>query len=112
VILVDVHDNAARRLRGAMQPLDRGSADVNPRLQRACQIADGNRRIVGVGQAARERDAVGELEAIRQHPRDEKRVGFRGMAGDPQVEMFVDAAIGVGEIDLEGEDGGGQRHQR
>jgi hypothetical protein len=33
------------------------------------------------------------------------------MSSEPEIEAFVDVAIGVGEIDAEGVDGGSQRHE-
>ena len=43
--------------------------------------------------AARERDALGVLEQVGEHSRDQVFLGLRRMTRDPQRQRLVDAAI-------------------
>ena len=112
VFLVDVDGDPRRGLRGAVQPFDRRRPDIDPRPQRPGQIPHRDRRIVGSAQASGEFDALGELEAVREQARDQEFVGFRRMPRNPEREVLVDVPIGVGEIDLEDEDGRGDGHDQ
>ena len=109
-ILVRVDDDARAGLGGLVQPRRVGRADVDPGRDPARQIADGNRRLVGIRHAARELDALGVLEQVGEQPRHQILLRLRRVARDAQAQRLVDAAIGVGELDLEVVDGRGQRH--
>ena len=91
-----------------MQPRRIRQTDINPRLDRAGEIAHRNRRLVGVGQPRRERDPLAELAGVREYPRDQELLGFGRVARDAERQRFVDLAVGVGEIDVDGVDGRGQ----
>lgn len=47
------------------------------------------------------------IEAIRQHAREQRIIGFGRMLGDAKRQRRVDAAVDVGELDLERVDGCG-----
>ena len=84
MVLVDVDDDTGRELGRTMQPVRGGRADVDPRVQPAGEIAHRDGRLVGVGQPARELDALGVLETVRQQPGDEEFVRLRRMPRQPQ----------------------------
>src|SRR5690606_11882730 len=52
--------------------------------------------------ALAERDALRVLDAVGEHARDEVGLRLGRMAGGAHRELLVDAAIHVGQLDLEG----------
>ena len=79
-----------------------GRADLDPGCDRAREVANGERRLVGIGEPARrERDAFGVLETVGEHASDEVVLGLGRVARDAQREPLVDAAVGVREVDVE-----------
>ena len=109
-ILVRVDGHARGELRGLVQPRGIGSADVDPRLEGAGQIANGDRRLVWSRDTWRELDPVGELHQIGDHSRDEILLGLGGMARDAQRHRFVDTTVGVREVDVDVVDRCGEGH--
>jgi hypothetical protein len=45
------------------------------------------------------------FEAVREDPYQHEGRGFRRVAGDAQLQRFVDAAVRVGQIDADNVDG-------
>ena len=81
-ILVRVDRDARRRLARLVQPRGVGRADVDPHLQRASEVADEHRGLVGLGDAAREGDPFGVLEAVREDARHRVLLGLRRLLRD------------------------------
>src|SRR3569833_1564580 len=98
--LVCIHSNSSRRLACTMEACGFGSSDVNPYLQRTRQVAYCNCRLIWLGYAIGERDALCVLEAISEHPRQHAFCRFRWMACDAQAQRLVDTAIGVSQLDV------------
>jgi len=92
---VRVDGDARRGLGRLVQPRRVGRADVDPRAQPAREIAHRERRLVGLGDAPRKCEALGELQAIGQHARDEVVLGLRRMARHLERQRLVHAAIDV-----------------
>jgi hypothetical protein len=86
--------------------------DIDPGPQRARQIADRDRRIIGIAKSSRKLDAVGEFEAIGEHAGDQIFFRLGRVARHPQRQRFVDVTVGVGELDVEVVNGGGLCHYR
>jgi hypothetical protein len=89
-----------------------GCADVDPRAQRARQIADPDRRLVGLGKPLGELDAVRQLERIREDPRDQLLLRLGRMPRNPKRHGLVDATVRIREVDVEGVDGRAECHAR
>src|SRR3954447_12180934 len=70
-VFVRVDGDPAGQLRGLVQPGGIGSTDVDPGAQRAGQVADGDRRLLRIRDAARELDAFRELHRVGQDPGDQ-----------------------------------------
>lgn len=85
--------------------------DVDPCAQFAGEIAHDDWRIVRVAEPAGELDAFPVLEAVGQQPGNEEFVRLRRMPRQPERKLPVDLTVAVGEIDIEDEDGCGERHQ-
>src|SRR4051812_14401014 len=96
---VDRH--ARRGFGGLVQPRRVGRTDIDPRAQLAGEVAHRERRLIGLVQPARERQAFGELETVGENSGDEIVLRFRGMARRFQLERLVDAAIDVRKLDSE-----------
>ena len=111
-ILVRVDGHTRDGFRGLVQPRSRRRADINPGADRPREIAHGDGRVLRVGHAPRELDAFRVFEQVRQHARDEIVLGLRGVTRDAQRQRFVNAAIGVGELDVEVVDRCSERHVR
>src|SRR3982751_926539 len=109
-VLVRVNDDTVGSFRRLVQARGIGRSDIDPRRDRAGQVADADGWLVRVRYAARERDPLVILEEVREHPRYEKFLGLRRMTRDPQRQRFVDAAIVIREVDVEVVDGCLQRH--
>ena len=109
-IPVGVHRHAGHGLAGAMQPVGVGQADVDPGPDRPGQVADRDRRLVGLRQASRERDALGELERVREDAGHQVLRGLGRMSGHPERQRLVDVAVRVGQLDVEGVDRRGEGH--
>ena len=101
-ILVRVDHHPGRGLARLVQPGGVRSADVDPGTQGAGEVAHRQRRLVRLRQPAREGDALAVLQAVRQHPGQEIFLGLRRLSGDAQRQRLVDAAVDVGELDVEG----------
>ncbi len=111
-VLVRVYRHPRRGLGRPVEALRVGCADVDPGAQRARQIADPDRRLVGLGEPPGELDAVRELERIRQDPRDQVLPRLGRMPCDPKRHGLVDATVRIREVDVEGVDGRAECHAR
>ena len=67
----------------------------------AREITHGERWLVRLGQAVGERDALRVFEAVGEDARDEIVLRLRRMPHGADRERLVDAAIDVGQLDLE-----------
>src|SRR5439155_1819518 len=108
-ILVGIDDDTRSRFAGLVHPCRIGGADVDPYAHRAREITDRKRRLLGLGQAVREADAVNVFEAVGENAREEILLRLRRMPCDAEGEGFVDTAIDVSKIDLKGVYRRGQR---
>jgi hypothetical protein len=99
-----VDDDARRGLAGLVHPRGVGRADVDPHAHHAREITHGERWLVRLGQAVGERDAFRVFEAVGEDARDEMVLGLRRMPRGADRERLVDAAIDVGQLDLEAVD--------
>ena len=86
--------------------------DLDPRRHGAGQIADEQGGIVGAGEALREGDALRVLETVREHARHHVLIRLGRLLRHLEREGLVDAAVGVGEIDVEVVDRGSKRHDQ
>ena len=68
--------------------------------------------LVRDGEALGEREALLELQGVREHPGDQVVRRLGGVARDLEREGLVHAAVDVGEGEVEGVDGRGLRHPR
>src|SRR5665647_613671 len=106
-----VDRNARRGLARLVQPRRVRRAELHPELQRAGEIAYGERRLVRLRDPARERDPLGVLEAVGDHPREQIFLRLGGLLRDTKRERLVDAAVDVRELDVEVVDRCGERHE-
>jgi len=88
--------------------LKQAVADLDPRTDRPRPVADRDRRLVGVRQSTgRELDALGAFERVSQNASPEIFLGLRGMPRYPEGQRLEDAAVVIGQIDVEVVDGRG-----
>ena len=99
------------RLADLVQALGRRRPELDPDAQVALQILHPHGRLVGGGQALRERDPLLEQQRVSDHARQQVRHRFGGVARHAQIERLVDAAVHVGELDLDVVDGRRQSHR-
>ena len=99
--LIGVDGDARRGLGRLVQPGGVGRADVDPGAVGAGEVANRDRRLVRLGQAAREADALREFQAIGEDARREVLLGLGRMARRLYGQRLVDTAIDVREPDLE-----------
>ena len=111
-ISVRVHGHPRGGLARPVQTLGARRADLDPGPDRSGEIADGDRRLVGIREALRERDALDVLETVGEKARDEILLRLGGMPCDPQRQRLVDATIDVGQLDVDRVDRGVQRQVR
>src|ERR1019366_9993810 len=84
--------------------------DLDPRLQRAREIAHADRGHVRLADAFRKRDSLTVLEAVRENACREILLGLRGMARGLDGERFVDTTVDVAECDVDRVHRGGEGH--
>ena len=94
-----------------VQSIGVGRADVYPRLQRSGEIADGDRRRIGLGKPFAERNALSVLETLGEYTRREVLVGLRRMLCDAKRERLVHIAVDVGQLNVEVVDRCRQSHE-
>src|SRR4249920_49701 len=109
-ILVGVHRDARRGLRRLVQARGIRRADLDPGLERAGEIAHLDRRLVGLRQPAREGNALGVLEAIRENAGNQIFVTLRWMLCRLELERLIYAAVDIAQPDREMVDRRRQRH--
>jgi len=100
-VLVGVDGDARRRLAGFVDPRGVGRADVDPDADPAGQIADGDRRLLRLGDAVGEADPFGVLETVGEDADEEALRRLGRVPGGPERQPLVDSPIDVGELDLE-----------
>src|SRR6185436_13188102 len=110
-IAVRVDHDTLGALAGAMEAVGVRQADLDPGLDPAAGRGDPEGRLVSVGDASlREGDPLLVLQAPGEQARGEVLQRLRWMEGRAHRERLVDAAVHVGERDVEVVDRRGQRH--
>ncbi|MNY47087.1 hypothetical protein D3C86_1823260 [compost metagenome] len=70
------------------------------------------RRLIHVRQAATERQLLVIEQGIGDQPRGQALLGFRRVFGHGEAQALVDAAVDIGEVQLDLIGGGRQGHGR
>src|ERR1035437_451991 len=110
-LLVRVHRHARRRLARLVQPRGIRRADLDPRRQRAGEVAHADGRHISLAQSLRKRNPFLVFEAVRENARREILLGLRGMARGLDGKRFVDTTVDGAECDVDRVHRGRESHR-
>src|SRR2546422_217727 len=82
-----------------MQSAWLGHADLDPDSDPSGEIPNENRRLVPRGDALGQRNAIRVLEAVREDAHQHVFEGFGWLPRDGKVELLVNSAVDVSQID-------------
>ena len=109
-VLVSVHSNPSGCFARFVQARRVRSPDVDPHLEGSGEVANGDARLVWLGEPFGKAYTLGVFEAVGDHPRKKVLLGFRWMPRDPESDGFVDTTVDVGQLDVEVVNGRGEGH--
>ena len=84
-----------------MEAVGRGVAYFDPGVELIGEVFLEDGGLVGLAKALAEGDALGVFQAAREDAGDEVAVRLGGVLRDAQIDRLVDAAIAIGDLDLE-----------